>query len=502
MTCYAAGVLMLVGSLSGWAAPADVAVTGDWDLLTVPKLSPQRGPYSSPPMLKLGMSTASSAAPPAPIAPMMTLADVVELARAGPSASSAQALARAAAADRDQASWALYPRANLNYSRDTNRAYYDEQSGQLQLTASYTVYDGGRARANVRAKDAVAQAQGYGALSKSDQAALGAVQAYLAILRFERLAQIARANIDRHAYVRHLIAEIVTVDPGRSSDLALVDSRLAVARRTHDEFEQQKGTAATQFEEVVGQPPGPLALPILAPDQRLAGLDGTRSARVDDYSPELNAARHNLAAALANVDANRRWYAPDVIVQAVKPMSASGQYATGSYKWYAGIQLQWDTTDRLSGMSALRGAQARAESARQDIETARRGVRQKLADLFNVLASVRARQVAATQQVGSLEQVSQAYWDQFQIGRRSLLDALNMQSDLFASQIQQAGLQLDELQTQLSVYTQEGKLDEEAKRFRYAPLASLAPQGRVMKVGGRVKARDQVKREEAGTDEE
>jgi adhesin transport system outer membrane protein len=405
--------------------------------------------------------------------PILTLAEAVDRARANPAANSAAALARAAAADRDQAQWALYPRATLGYNTTTSRAYYDQRDEQVQATVSYTLFDGGRARGAVREKDAQAQAQAFSALSKSDQTAVSAVQAYLDVLRYTRLAEIAQANIDRHEFVRGLIAEIASIDRGRRSDLSLVESRLAIARKTLASYLQQKGTAITQFEQTVGQPPTGLVQPTLAPERRVDGMSAELESRIEGYSPDLAASRQTADAANARVDASRYWYVPDVVVQATKPLRTAGQYYNPNHDWYAGVQLQWDTTDRFSGASALRAAQERRESAQQDIETTRRAVRQKAQDLLNVLTSVRTRHGAAATQVDSLGQVADAYWDQFQIGRRSLLDALNMQSDLFASRTEDASLGFDELLLQLEVYAMQGLLDDEVRALRYESV--LAP---------------------------
>jgi adhesin transport system outer membrane protein len=404
------------------------------------------------------------------LSPMLTLAEALERARSSPAAASAAALARAASADRDQAQWALYPRAALGYNRDTNRTFTDQRDEQTQLTVSYTLFDGGRARGNLKEKDAQAQAQVFTALSKSDQVALSAVQAYLDVLRYTRLAEIAHENIERHQYVRNLIAQIASIDRGRRSDLSLVDSRLAVARKTYANYLQQKGTAATQFEQLIGQPPANLGLPVLAPERRVNGITPEIEDRIDDYSPDVKAAKQTLEAAEGRVDASRHWYVPDVIVQAIKPVRNGGQYYTPSREWYGGMQLQWDTTDRLSGVSALRAAEERRASAEQDIEAAQRALHQKAADLFNVLASVRERHASSGTQVQSLDQVSEAYWDQFTIGRRSLLDALNTQSDLFVSRTEDASLSFDELLLQMQIFALQGMLDEEVRALSYMPL--------------------------------
>lgn len=397
---------------------------------------------------------------------MMTIADAIMLAKNNPQALQAIAQYHVANAERDAANWALYPQLNIGYSDNISQLTGNNEQDAV-LSASYRVLDGGRARNSVLEKQQIATSALYTAQAEQDRLITETIQSYLDIVRFTKLSSLAAENVSRHLEVRRLISEIAKVDPGRRSDQMLVDGRLATAKTTLTHLVQQLKISRQNFIALVGQAPGIIATPEFTDAYRIHENANVSNwlAQAELYSPVLKSQLARIDAAEAQVNATKNWYVPNVDVEAkqVLPIGSGSRKQDTVF----GVNVTWNTTDRFSGVDLSNAAKMKKIGELEGAAALKRQLTTTVENLFSQLTAIRSKQSATAIQRSSLEEVSDTYWEQFRIGRRTLLDALNTESDLFSSKIEESSLLYDDLFYQLQLYVIQGRMNEVLDSLKY-----------------------------------
>lgn len=102
-----------------------------------------------------------------------------------------------------------------------------------------------------------------------------------------------------------------------------------------------------------------------------------------------------------------------------------------------------------SDLARKRESVARLYEARETLERSRREVAQQTRVSWNAVQSARERRVALQQQLTANERVRVAYSQQFDRGRRTLLDLLDIQNEIFNNQ---TGIAIEEATVRFGIF--------------------------------------------------
>jgi outer membrane protein TolC len=98
------------------------------------------------------------------------------------------------------------------------------------------------------------------------------------------------------------------------------------------------------------------------------------------------------------------------------------------------------------------------EAAEQNLKESKLIVKERVLTFWSDMESARDRIQSSKNQIKTAREVVDAYWHQFQVGRRSLLDLLNIQSDLFSYQSNQETALYEEKVSKARLLAATGKL--------------------------------------------
>jgi adhesin transport system outer membrane protein len=306
-------------------------------------------------------------------------------------------------------------------------------AGDLGVQAIKPVYDSGRTDNEVARQ----QARLAGANQQLEQAraevALEVADAYVEVVKQERLTALAGDYVAGIAALNARVEEIVKLDRGRGYDLLQTQSRLQQARLTQASRDGTLQEARTTLAQLVGrpvvapvEPPTPTGLPTSL-EQAVTGLD----------------LHPTVVAGLADVEAARR--AAAVAAAWDKPAFSlrgrvhSPEYPLGDRQWFGGYDVgvvtDWNPFD--GGAGAARAAAANAQVlATQDTAAAnRRDLETQVARHWTQMVSRVARTASLDDLVEGARRVRAAYWEQFQIGKRSIIDLLNAENETYQAQL-------------------------------------------------------------------
>lgn len=352
---------------------------------------------------------------------------------------------------------------NQNLETRTNR-YADQRT--LQLRATQPLYDAG-VIARTRQARALSWGSDWSLVQVREQLMLRTVELYAELVRQSRLTELARENLKRHRQYVSQMKEIARVDLGRASDLPVAQSRVALAESVLTSRLHRLEQARVQWRAhaLLPSPEESAVTPLAAVlrDLPLVDLPLSIEAAVQEAITVHPALQKSLA------DFRSANEAIGVAAATSKPRlgaelsdrrgSNYGSVYGDQRTWYAGLNLQWNFSfaDRYSQKAASESMRAAQDTVDSQALRVRSLVEAQWYELKAAEASLGSYQNYAEQ----AQSVAQSYAEQFKIGRRSLLEVLNAENELFTARSNTATSKIDVQMAQWRLTSLRGLIAEE-----------------------------------------
>lgn len=268
----------------------------------------------------------------------------------------------------------------------------------------------------------------------AELAALEAVQAHLDVLRAGSLVEIAEANVAAHRRLAGRVRQLEQGGQVTGADGAQAAARLAIAEADFAERLGDLAEAVALYVSRVGAAPDALALPGL-PQGRPADEDSAVAAALAGH-PSLAAADAEAAAGLAGVQGAEALWWPQLDLVARASADRSIEVLGGrTLQAEALAEATWNLYRGGGDSALLRQAEAELEATRLDRAERRRSVEEEVRVAYRNLLAAEAVALPLQRHAEAARQVLGAYGQQFDIGRRSLLDLLDAQGELTAARL-------------------------------------------------------------------
>jgi len=322
------------------------------------------------------------------------------------------------------------------------------------LTASQMLYDWGKMKSKVDSAKATHRQLDETALVSREDAALDIVETYLDVLAAQARIDTVREHIQRLGDIR----EMTQARGGDGySDRSELDRANLELSRAQEQLALEKGAlqdARNQYEVLVGKPPADLAEPEPLSMQRY--LVGTDMNRLIVDSPLYRKAAEDAEVAEAKLRESKASLLPQVNLEASTLRREIGGHLENDS--VVSLRLRMDTFEGLSNFRRPTAAQQHLESTRWTRDAMQRDIKRKLQTLFDTDDTLRWRQDSLAQQVRESDQVSGVYRDQFEVGRRDVIDLLNVQRERFEAERQLANLRFERKRVEYRAAAQIGLL--------------------------------------------
>ena len=347
-----------------------------------------------------------------------------------PSIASAKFKTQAAQSDITRAKGAHWPQ--LSWSG----TYSDYQSDALRNrwaqtpTLSLNLWSGGRIQSDVERAQALAKASQKQEQITRDDVALLSSEAYLQWAHTRQMVSLAQENLSTHAKILQDFQTITQVDPGRRIDLNQAQVRHDNAKLLLLRNETERAVAAERLARMLmaPAPDEPSGLDF-SPPVPYASLDQAQ-AQLEDHHPVIARLLAQREAAAASIRYAQAQLAPTVNLTHAKstiPGITDRQRVTQ-------LQLNVPLFDGGTARGAVGVATANLQALESDLQETRLILNEELASAWASWVSSTHRASMGLQQALTAQDLARGYTQQFRVGRRSLLDLLNIQSDLYTYQ--------------------------------------------------------------------
>lgn len=301
------------------------------------------------------------------------------------------------------------------------------------VTLTQLLFDGWDAHYEVERQKARVRSSAFRVAETAELTGLAIVEAYLEVIRQRQLLMIARRNVAEHVTIMEQIADGIRAGRSTQADLEQIKARLASARANEADIRQNLRSAESEYKRRVGDFPGELQLPNVPFDRLAANVDDEVE-QVLAHSPTLGIFESDIEVAYAEAEQTKSTMYPQLDLQLnARHGEDLGGVEGEDTSASALVVMDWNLyrggADMARAREFIHRHQQAKESRADEARSLENDVRGTWASMIS--AGERARQFA-TQADANVE-VVKSYKDQFNLDRRTLLDVLDAQNELFVS---------------------------------------------------------------------
>ncbi len=381
-----------------------------------------------------------------------------------PTILAAQSRTQAADYDIMRAQGAHYPQVAWSATQSTYNTGNIPNNWIQSPTLTMNVWSGWAIESDVERSKALADAGRQQQRITRDDVALLATEAYLNWARSLQLVGLAQTNLKEHERIRQDLATITEIDIGRRVDLDQAQVRFENASLSLQQRQAELAVASQRLSRMLlgRMPPQPEGVDSVV--GRFPANSDEALGHLIDSHPAIAFKLAQVQAAKASVGSARAQHSPTVNVSYGKQVNqGSGQ---GDYVAQLNVSIPLFTGGTASGATGT--ALANLQAAEFDLRDTRLILREKLLSAWSEYFASKSRAALGTKQARTAQSLVLGYESQFRIGRRSLLDLLNVQNDLYTYQSNAIGARFDERISYARIMATIGKL-----AISYAPTQDV-----------------------------
>jgi outer membrane protein TolC len=395
--------------------------------------------------------------PHAKAQPLKTV--VEQVVKTHPRLSAARAGALGVEAEIEVANAALRPK--LGFSGGTGRGHSFSTStaspaGDIQMQGVYPLYDGNRSLNEIARQESRFVTAAQRANQVRDVLISQTADAYIEVIKQDALEKIAQSNVEAHESLMSKVNDIVFLDRGRAVDAIQVAVRLQQARVNLNARRNAFNEAISALEDLTTlritvdkATSDPVSAMPLSLPEAMAWLE---------EHPSVKASRAEALAAEKAAQIAAAWDKPKVDL--LGTLSNPSSFSNSRYFSNADVRLgvQWAAFDGGAGKAAAASATQQKIAASEQVKSVIRDLSTDVSRSWAQMKSREGRFQAYSELANRAREVREAYWEQFRIGRRSILDLLNAENEGFLASLQAEQERQELIQNQYRVLATTGRL--------------------------------------------
>lgn len=344
---------------------------------------------------------------------------------------------------------------------------------KASLVLRQTLFDGFATLQEVRRLSHAQQAAFYDLQAISNALALEASRAYIDVLRYRTLVEMAADNYAIHQEIYDRLTEKVNAGVGRRVDLEQTAGRLALSESNWLTEASNLHDASARYQRLIGEMPAEKLARLGAVDEFLPiGTDFLKDALITN--PEFLAAVATIRAYRADASVRRAQMMPTLELRARQATESNRLGTMGSYR-DSSVEVVMSFNLFRGGADLARAKQysSRVNAATELRDKICRDVWQTLQIAFHDSIRLSSQIRLLSQHELSVGKARVAYKQQFDIGQRSLLDLLDTENEYYQSRRAFNNAEFDLQLAEIRVLASSGNL---LNALKLRPLSGEAPE--------------------------
>lgn len=337
---------------------------------------------------------------------------------------------------------------SIDFAADTGYEYREDASTRSRtnndndetlwryeygVTLTQMLFDGFETKyENERQKHRV-QSSAHRVRETAEFVGLSIVEAFLEVVRQRELLGITRENVAEHVAIMDLIQDGVAAGRSTQADLEQIKARLASARAQESTVRQQLRVAESNYRREVGEDPKDLVLPAVPVNGLTANVEEEVKTALTQ-SPTLDIFNSDINVAYAEFEGTGSTLYPQIDLQ-LNATQGNNRGAIDGFErdGSALVVANWNLYRGGGDMARIREFTHRHQVAKERRNDTARSVEDQVRQTWAQMVSAGEQAREFSNQAAANQEVVRAYKDQFSLDRRTLLDVLDSQNELFVS---------------------------------------------------------------------
>lgn len=340
----------------------------------------------------------------------------------------------------------FYPQISASYSAgiDSHKSATVRQNSrftqQKSLTAQQLIFDGGKTINRIRSAEFAFKETEALRFDTINEIALRLSDAYVSAIRFRTQVALASRNVHSHLTTLQDMRHRFKQGAGKKSELSLARARLALARARLYQNRGNYNNALYQLEQIVGRPVRKFISPQLPGQSDLPKTVKKMVEKALKHHPSIVSMRFKLKSASHTVDERKaEIYMPSLNLQVsgIRNNNAAGVRGLNQ-NVQSLLVFNYDFLKGGSDVFAYKQSVEEREGVKEGLRDLYRVVNEQVQHEWNDLNIARLRMQALSNHVSATKQTLGYFKEEFKLGKRSLLNVLDSQNELFNSRSQLA----------------------------------------------------------------
>lgn len=302
---------------------------------------------------------------------------------------------------------------------------------EQMLTARQMLYDGGATELEVARQNARLSSMESRVLDTSSSVGQRISDIYIEVIKANELYELAKKNLEVHQSYLSKMQDRVNAGAGQRADLQLAEGREALASTTLTNREAGVEDAKIRYRRMVGDLPRDVQLPdtltrAIPPLLELATeIAYANNAALKAAKADVTAAQEGRSGAMAR-------FKPTVNLEGgvTRNRNVDGSLGPNSDASLM-VVMNYNLFRGGADEAKVQESVARLAAATETENNIRRTIEEEVGRAWVALNAARASLKYLEEHVKRTEEVLSAYQAQFDIGRRTMLDLMNAENELF-----------------------------------------------------------------------
>ena len=345
------------------------------------------------------------------------------------------------------AGWGREYTSNSTTPAGQNRTELDRQEAGVNFRQ--LIYDGWKTPNEVDRREYASEAARYEYVAVSEGAAYSAIEAYRNVLRQQRVLALARENLRSHERIYESIKLRANRGASSSSELMQAEGRLAVAQASVLSSVNNLQDAQAAYIRVIGEAPDSLEAQVAPLELLPSTVDSALSVAVAEH-PRMKAAEFDVQEAEFAHRSLKGDFLPEFAFEVERTWNRNIDGIEGrNDDLTAMVRMRMNVLNGGSDKARRLVTANEREVAREIRANTHRQVMEEVHLAWSAYSALDAQIPHLVAHEKKVREVVTAYNKQFRIGKRSLLDVLDTEVEVFSAATRRVNAEIDR---DISVY--------------------------------------------------
>ncbi|MBF0449022.1 MAG: TolC family outer membrane protein [Magnetococcales bacterium] len=302
------------------------------------------------------------------------------------------------------------------------------QRHESSLTMDLNLFEGFSAWNDVKKTKAGARAEAWGVMETSQDIALEVAEAFLDVLEAREVLIVAKENLENHKSLLDLVKSRVKQGVGSQAEVSQAVSRVKKVEAALFTAEGDLGKSQIAYKTLVGEDAGDLENQSFSADS-LPEIEAAVEAALNN-SPAVSKAKSELEQSRAELAEKTGKFFPTLDLELTGSLDRNKSGTEGKTEAYlAMLTLEYEFFSGTEDFHARKEISFEVKEKIDQIKDAELEVSRDLRKAYNDMETSKARKASYAEQATENEMVRNAYFEQYRVGKRTLLDLLDSENE-------------------------------------------------------------------------